>query len=238
MPLPQQIIYPARNRLLAALPREEYERLRPRLARESLPNGRVIYEAGDRVRYSYFPTSGMLSLLSSAEDGSTVEVAMAGTEGMAGLPAVLGVESSPYRIAVQIGGEALRVGAGDLREAFDGSPVLRGLLLRYAHALLTQVSQSALCNRFHTVDERLCRWLLVTRDKAGSDRFELTQESISHMLGVPRTSVTTAAASLRRAGLIDYSRGRITITDLPRLAAASCECYLTVKEMTDKFIAA
>ena len=238
MPLPQQIIAPARNRLLAALPREEYERLRPHLSRVPLPKGKIVYEAGDSVRHSYFLTSGMLSLLSSARDGSTVEVALVGVEGMAGLPAVLRVERSPYRVMAQIRGEALRVASRRTREAFDDSPVLRDLLLRYAHSLLTQVSQSALCNRFHTVDERLCRWLLVTRDRAGSDSFELTQEFLSHMLGVPRTSVTTAAATLRRAGLIRYSRGRITVTDLAGLEAASCECYQMVKQIADKFMAA
>jgi len=238
MPLPQQIIAPARNRLLAALPREEYERLRPHLSRVPLPKGKIVYEAGDSVRHSYFLTSGMLSLLSSARDGSTVEVALVGVEGMAGLPAVLRVERSPYRVVAQIRGEALRVASRRIREAFDDSPVLRDLLLRYAHSLLTQVSQSALCNRFHTVDERLCRWLLVTRDRAGSDSFELTQEFLSHMLGAPRTSVTTAAATLRRAGLIRYSRGRITVTDLAGLEAASCECYQMVKQIADKFMAA
>ena len=238
MPLPQQIIAPARNRLLAALPREEYERLRPHLSRVPLPKGKIVYEAGDSVRHSYFLTSGMLSLLSSARDGSTVEVALVGVEGMAGLPAVLRVERSPYRVMAQIRGEALRVASRRTREAFDDSPVLRDLLLRYAHSLLTQVSQSALCNRFHTVDERLCRWLLVTRDRAGSDSFELTQEFLSHMLGAPRTSVTTAAASLRRAGLIRYSRGRITVTDPEGLEAASCECYQMVKQIADKFMAA
>jgi len=232
------ITRPNNNRLLAALPREEYERLRPHLERVPLPKGKVIYESGDRVRYAYFLTSGMLSLLSSARDGSTVEVALVGVEGMAGLPAVLRVERSPYRVMAQIRGEALRITARRIREAFDDSPVLRDLLLRYAHSLLTQVSQSALCNRFHTVDERLCRWLLVTRDRAGSDSFELTQEFLSHMLGAPRTSVTTAAATLRRAGLIRYSRGRITVTDLAGLEAASCECYQMVKQIADKFMAA
>jgi CRP-like cAMP-binding protein len=238
MPPPQPFFTPSDNRILAALPRQEYERLRPHLERVQLTKGKVIYEAGDRVNHAYFVAGGMLSLLSSAQDGSTVEVAMVGNEGVAGLPAVLRVKVSPYKIVAQVRGEALKIRAHAIRDACDDSPTLRDLLLRYAHALLTQVSQSALCNRFHTVDERLCRWLLVTRDKAGSDSFELTQESLSHMLGAPRTSVTTAASSLRRAGLIRYSRGMITVTDLAGLEAASCECYLVVKQVTDKFMAA
>lgn len=238
MPLPQQIISPTKNRLLAALPREEFERLRAHLERIHLPKGKVIYEAGDRVRHAYFVTAGMASLLSSTHDGSTVEVAMVGSEGMVGLPAVLGVETSPYRIMVQIRGDAARVTARIIRETLDDSRVLRDLLLRYSHAVLMQVSQSAVCNRFHTIEQRFARWLLVTRDRTGSDSFELTQEFLSHMLGTPRTSVTAAAAALQRAELIRYSRGRITVTDLAGLEHASCECYMIVKRGIDSFLAA
>lgn len=238
MPFPPRIITPAQNRLLSALPRDELERLRPHLERVRLAKGRVIYEVGGRVRHAYFLTSGMVSLLSSTREGSTIEVATVGSEGLAGLPAVLRVERSPYRVMVQIGGQAARASAGAICEAFDRSPALRELLLRYSHALLTQVSQSAVCNRFHTTGQRLARWLLVTRDRVGSDSFELTQEFLSHVLGTPRTSVTAAAFSLQAAGLIRYSRGRIMLTDPPGLESASCECYLVVKDGIDRFLAA
>jgi CRP-like cAMP-binding protein len=238
MQLPQQIISPLMNRLLAGLPREEYGRLQPHMERVPLPKGKVIYGAGDTVRHAYFPTRGMVSLLSSTSDGSTVEVAMVGSEGMTGLPAVLRVETSPYQVMVQIRGDAVRVSARAVRRAFDQSPVLRDLLLRYAHAVLMQVSQSAVCNRFHTTEQRLARWLMVTRDRTGSDSFELTQEFLSHMLGAPRTSVTAVAAAFQRSGLIRYSRGRITVTDLARLEITSCECYGVVKHGIDSFIAA
>jgi CRP-like cAMP-binding protein len=235
---PHEIISPTQNRLLAALPREEFERLRPRLERVRLTKGEVIWEAGGRVRHAYFLTAGMVSLLSSTHEGATIEVAVVGSEGLVGLPAIMGVETSPYRAMVQIRGGAARVSARAIRAALDDSSMLRSLLLRYSHAVLTQVSQSAVCNRFHSTEQRLARWLLITRDRAGSDTFELTQEFLSYMLGIPRTSVTAAAASIQRAGLIRYSRGRITVTNPAGLGAVSCECYLVIKHRVDRFLAA
>jgi CRP-like cAMP-binding protein len=238
MASPKHIINPRQNRLLAALRPDEYERLRQRFEPTHLPKGRVIYEAGDVVRHVYFLTGGVASHLSSTAGGATVEMAMVGSEGFLGVPAVLQANISPHQVIVQIRGGALRLRAGLLRDEFERCGRLRELLLRYTHALLAQVSQSAVCNRFHTVEERLCRWLLVTRDRVRSDAFDLTQEFLSYMLGVPRTSVTAVASALRRAGLIRYSRRRILITDRTGLEAASCECYRVISDEMSRYLAA
>lgn len=238
MPLPT-ILHPSgRNRLLSALPPEESERLSPYLERLHLPQGRVLYECGDAARYAYFPLNGMVSLLSISENGETVEVAMIGAEGMVGLPIILRANVMPYRSMVQISCDLMRVRADMLWKEFNRSGRLQDLLLRYTHATLTQISQSALCNRFHTVEKRLCRWLLITRDRVEMDTFPLTQEIISHMLGTPRTRVTQAACSLQDAGLIHYRRGRITILSRQKLEAGSCECYQVVRGEIDAFLAA
>lgn len=229
---------PPENRILAALPRPEYERLLPHLERIHLPQGKVLWEAGDLVRRAYFVTRGMVSLLSMTEDGETTEVAMVGNEGMVGIPIILRVGISPYVCMVQITGDALSIKADALRAEFNRNTRLQDLLLRYTHAVLAQVSQAAVCNRFHTIEARLARWLLVTRDRVGSDSFQLTQELISHMLGTPRTVVTTAANKLQDAGLIRYKRGSITILDVPRLESAACECYgVVIKEISHFFAA-
>lgn len=226
------------NSLLGALPREEYERLSPHLELVSLKPGRVLYHAGDAVSHAYFPKGGMICLLSTTESGRTIEVAMIGSEGMAGVPIILRCEAAPYQVMVQLAGNALRIRAGALRAEFDRGGRLQHLLLRYTHAVLTQVAQSAACNRFHTVEERLCRWLLVSRDRIQTDTVRLTQEFLSDMLGTPRSSVTAVAATLQREGLIDYSRGKITILDRPAMEAASCECYRLVRDEIGHFLAA
>ena len=175
----------------------------------------------------------MISLLSATEDGHTIEVGMIGSEGMAGIPAILQVNKAPYQVMVQIGADARRIKADALRRGFDRGGVLHGLLLRYTHALLCQIAQLVACNRFHTMEQRLCRWLLISRDRMRSDTFPLTQEFISHMLGVPRTNVTMTAGTLQRKGLIRYTRGSITVTDARGLEVAACECYRVVKEEID-----
>jgi CRP-like cAMP-binding protein len=172
----------------------------------------------------------MLSLLSITEEGRTIEVGMIGNEGMTGVPVILRSGKAPYEVMVQLAGNALRIRGDALREAFNRGGTLQDLLLRYTHSLLIQVAQSAACNRFHTVEERLCRWLLVSRDRVQTDTIQLTQEFISHMLGVPRTSVTMIAGALQKEGLIKYSRGKITLLDRRGLEAASCECYRRVQE--------
>lgn len=228
----------SRNRLLAALPRLEYERLRPNMELVHLPKGKVIYEAGDSVRQAYFLTQGMVSLLSTTDEGQTVEVAMVGDEGMVGIPAVLSANPTPYKVQVQIPADAMRLSGASLKEEFDRCGQLQRLLLRFIHMLLTQVSQSAVCNHYHTVEERLCRWLLITCDRVRSDTFHLTQESIAQMLGAPRTSVSEAAGAMQKLGLIGYSRGRILILDRKGLEAAACECYRIITDQIAHLIAA
>ena len=236
--MPATLGVPPENRILAALPRAEYQALAPHLERVHLPQGKVLYEVGDRVTRAYFVTRGMVSLLSITEDGGTTEVAMVGKEGVVGLPIILRVGAAPYRSMVQITGDALSMKADVMREGFSRGARFQDLLLRYTHALLTQVSQSAVCNRFHTTEARLSRWLLVTRNRVESDSFRLTQELISHMLGTPRTVVTVAANKLQDAGLIRYKRGHITILDPRMLEAAACECYaVVIKEVSHFFVA-
>ena len=226
----QQSRPPANNRLLSALPREEYERLLPHLEPVRLHKGRIIYEAGDTAHSAFFVNGGMISLLSTTEQGEVIEVAMVGSEGVTGIPIVLRVNRMPYRAMVQLPVDALRIKAPVLRQEFDRGGRFQHLLLCYTHALFTQVAQSAVCNRFHSVGERLCRWLLVSRERVGSDSFDLTQEFIAHMLGMPRSGVSAAAGALQKAGLIGYSRGRITILDREGLEEASCECYGVVAD--------
>ena len=228
----------SQNRILAALPREEYERLRSYQKQVHLVQGNILYDAGDHIRHLYFPMSGMVSLLSTTLEGESIEVGMIGNEGVAGLPAILRMDAAPYRVIVQLPGRAVRIRADVLREVFNKGGQLQDLLLKYTHALLTQIAQSAACNRFHTVEERLCRWLLVCYDRLHSDTVYFTQEFLSQMLGVPRTTVTMVAGNLQRAGLIHYSRGKIHVLDRRGMEAASCECYQVVREGIHHFFAA
>lgn len=226
------------NRILAALPREEYERISTNLELVRLTQGKILYDADDVTQYAYFPKGGMVSLISMTEDGRTTEVGMIGNEGIVGIPVVLRVRRAPYQVMVQLPANALRIRGEILREEFNRGGKLQDLLLRYTHTLLTQISQSAACNRFHTVEKRLCRWLLVSRDRVQTDTLHLTQEFLSHMLGVPRTSVTMIAGTLQTDGLISYHRGKITILDRRGLNAASCECYRLVRDEIRHFLAA
>ena len=226
------------NRLLAALPEEEFERLLPNIELAHLEKGEIIYMIGDRIRYAHFPLTGMISLLSATESGSTVEVAMVGNEGIVGLPIVLSTNKAPYEAMIQLTSDTVRIKAEVLKQEFDRGGQFQNFMLRYTHVLITQITQSALCNRFHTVEKRLCRWLLIARDRVNSNTIDLTQEIIAHMLGSPRTGVTMAAGVLQQAGLIRYSRGRIVILDRQRLSNASCECYRVVKEEFNSFLEA
>lgn len=226
------------NRLLAALPREEYARLSPHLELIRLTPGQTIYHVGDTVRHAYFPKGGMLSLLSTTESGRTIEVGMVGNEGMTGIPVVLQTCVAPYQVIVQLPCNALRIRGEALREEFNRGGRLQSLLLRFTHTLLTQIAQTAACNQFHGVEKRLCRWLLVSRDRVQTDTINLTQEFLSYMLGVPRTSVTTVAKSLQVRGLINYRRGKIVILDRAGVEAASCECYKLVREGIRHLLAA
>jgi CRP-like cAMP-binding protein len=218
------------NHLLASLPREEYQRLVPHLEPVRFPVAKILYHTGDTVSYAYFPRGGMLSMLSTSEDGRTIEVGVIDREGVAGLPAVLGVRKAPYQIITQLPTSALRIRGDVLKEEFLRGGRLQDILLRYLHALVTQIAQSASCTRFHRPENRLCRWLLVSQDCEQSDTLHLTQEFLSYMLGVPRTSVTALAASLQLKGVIRYSRGKITILNRRHLEVCTCECYRFLRD--------
>lgn len=220
------------NRLLSALSKRVYERLRPNLEPVHFPKGKIIYNAGQAIEHAFFLTSGMISLVATTENGSAVAVALTGNEGMIGIPTILRINTTPYQLTAQIQSHALKIRGTRLVEEFNCGGQLQELLLRYTHRLLTQVTQSAVCNRFHSVEERLCRWLLSSRDRAKSNTLPLTQEFLSQMVGTPRTNVTKVAGSIQKLGLISYKRGKIKILDGERLEAAACECYrIFTKEM-------
>jgi len=225
-----------KNRLLATLPKSEYERLLPGLKRIPLVFGDVLYEPGDIIKHVYFPNDSIVSLLSALSERSTLEVGMVGNEGMAGLPIFMGVNVSQTRALVQGAGSAMRMTSATVRHEANHLGALHSLLHRYTHSLLTQVSQSVACNRFHAVDTRLARWLLMTSDRLGLDKFRLTQDFMSNMLGVRREGVNKAAGMLQTAKLIRYSRGMITILDRPDLEAHSCECYRIVRAESDAYL--
>jgi CRP-like cAMP-binding protein len=224
------------NRILATLPPEQFTRLLPHLTRVRLKRDEVVYITGDQIRYVYFPLSGLMSLLSTTATGSTVEVAMVGNEGIVGLPVVLKNRLIPYEVTVQTETEAYRIRAEDFQHEFDKGEALHESILRYLNVLIAEISQSALCHRFHTVEKALGRWLLMAQDRLNTENLNLTQEIISHALGVPRTGVTMAAGSLQRAGLIRYSRGKIRILDRARLEAQSCECFRIVHKELNHFL--
>jgi len=224
------------NRILAALPREDFARLAPCLTAVRLERNKVVYITGDQIRYVYFPINGLMSLLSTTETGSTVEVAMVSNEGIVGLQVVLKNSMIPYEVAVQTETEAYRIKAEDLQEEFDKGEALQELILHYLNLLIAQISQSSLCHRFHTVEKALGGWLLMVQDRLNTDSLNLTQESISHALGVPRTGVTMAAGVLQRAGLIRYSRGKIMILDHERLKDNSCECFRIIHDELSHFL--
>ncbi len=224
---------PPLNSLLAALPRDEYRRLLPKLELVPLVFGEVIYKAGDVIHHVYFPTAGILSLLAAAEARATLEVGMVGREGMVGLPVFMGVKISRDAAVVQGVGAALRLKATAFRRECTNGGALPGLLRRYTHSRLTQVSQGAACNRFHSIEARLARWLLMTRDRMQGDEFLITQEFLSNMLGVRREGVNRAASALQQENLISYSRGTLTILDRAGLEAVSCRCYEIIKDELD-----
>ncbi|MBW4459098.1 MAG: Crp/Fnr family transcriptional regulator [Nodosilinea sp. WJT8-NPBG4] len=220
---------PPVNRLLAVLPAEVYERLTPHLELVSLTVRQPIYEVDEPISHVYFPHHSLISLVTSMEDGSTIEISLVGREGMAGILVILGGKTKAHRAYVQIPGQAMRMSAATLKAEFDRGGPLQTILLRYCQALFSQAARYVACNRFHSTDQRLARWLLLVRDCLQSDTFMLTQEFIGEMLGVPRPSVTVAAGSLSQAGLIRYTRGRVTILDGEALENCSCECYGAIR---------
>jgi CRP-like cAMP-binding protein len=224
------------NLLLSALPKDEYDRLKPQLDPVRLSKGQVLHEAGEQVRNAYFLTSGMVSLLSGTSEGETVQVAMVGSEGIVGLSGIARVNQSPYLAEAQLPSTALRIKTEALRIQSKRAGELQELLCCYAQTLVTQIAQSVVCNLFHQTEQRLARWLLLTHDRGGGKQFALTHEEIAHMLGVSRSGVSTAAGALQRQGLVRYARGRLTVLDRRGLEAAACECYQTIHEDLSCFL--
>lgn len=227
---------PRQNHLLAALPAEVCARLFPNLELVPMPLGEVLYESGDQLRHVYFPTTSIVSLLYVMLDGASAEIAVVGNDGIIGVALFMGGETMPNRAVVQSAGFAYRLKGQLLKQEFNRSGELQHLLLRYTQALLTQMAQTAVCNRHHSLDQQLCRWLLLSLDRLPSNELVMTQELIANMLGVRREGVTEAAGNLHRAGLIEYQRGRITVLDRAGLEARSCECYEVVKKEFDRLL--
>jgi CRP-like cAMP-binding protein len=224
------------NHLLAALSAEEYERLVPNLELVPMPLGHVLYESGSELRSVYFPTTAIVSLLYVMLDGASAEIAVVGNEGLIGVALFMGGETMPNRAVVQSAGHAYRLNGQLLKEEFNRSDGLQHLLLRYTQALLTQMAQTAVCNRHHTLDQQLCRWLLLSLDRLPSDELVMTQELIANMLGVRREGVTEAAGNLQKSGLIKYSRGHITVLDRAGLEERVCECYAVVRREFERLL--
>jgi CRP-like cAMP-binding protein len=222
------------NKLLSSLPETAPWLLR--LKQVDLPLGKVLYESGSKLTHVYFPTTSIVSLLYVMENGASAEIAIVGNEGIVGVSLFMGGESTPSRAVVQSAGEGLRLKASVLMHEFNRAGPMQHLLLRYTQALITQMSQTAACNRHHSVDQQLCRWLLLSLDRLHSNQLVMTQELIANMLGVRREGVTEAAGKLHKAGLIDYQRGHITVLDRPGLERRSCECYAVVKNEYDRLL--
>ena len=227
---------PGQNHLLAALPSADYERLLPDLELVPLPLGWAVYEAGGKLGYVYFPTSSIISLLYVMEDGASAEIALTGNDGLVGMALFMGGETTPSRAVVQSAGYGYRLEAAVLKREFEQGGALQHLALRYTQALITQMAQTAVCNRHHSVEQQLCRWLLLSLDRLSSNELAMTQELIANMLGVRREGVTEAAGHLQTAGLIHYSRGHITVLDRPKLEKRVCECYAVVKKEMDRLL--
>jgi CRP-like cAMP-binding protein len=227
---------PLENQLLAALPDQDYEHLSSDLQPVLLPLGKVIYESGEQIDHIYFPIDCVVSLLYTTKEGLTAEIGSAGRDGMVGIALFLGGDTTPHQAVIQIAGRAFRIKAETLQTEFARGGAFQRLMLRYTQALITQISQTAVCNRLHLIEKRLCRLLMLSHDRVRSDELLMTQEFIAHMLGGRRESVTVAAGRLQDAGLIHYARGRITILDRKGLEASACECYDTVKKEFERLL--
>jgi CRP-like cAMP-binding protein len=227
---------PRQNWLLAALPDAEWARWVPHLEPVDMPLGKVLYESGSRLSHVYFPTTSIVSLLYVMEDGASAEIAVVGNEGIVGISLFMGGESTPSRAIVQSAGQGIRLKADLMLQEFNRAGPVLHLLLRYTQALITQMSQTAVCNRHHSLDQQLCRWLLLSLDRLQSEELAMTQELIANMLGVRREGVTEAAGHLQRAGLIRYQRGHITVLDRAKLEQRTCECYAVVKKEYDRLL--
>jgi CRP-like cAMP-binding protein len=228
--------HPEQNHLLARLAPPERERIYPHLQLVPMPLGKVLYESGDTLHYVYFPIDCIVSLLYLMEDGASGEISMVGNEGVVGVALYLGGESTPSQAVVQCAGSAYELKGDFLKKEFRQQAQAQVLLLRYTQALLTQMAQIAVCNRHHSVDQQLCRWLLLSLDRLPSNQVNITQEQIANVLGVRREGVTAAAAKLQQLGVIEYARGRITVIDRSELERFACECYAVVKKETDRLM--
>ncbi|MCG5076513.1 Crp/Fnr family transcriptional regulator [Paraburkholderia tagetis] len=224
------------NHLLSVLPAVEWERLSPHLVQVDMPLGQVVYESGDRLAHVYFPTTSIVSLLYVMEDGASGEIAIVGNEGIVGVAIFMGGETTPSRAVVQSAGKAYRLDTRLLKEEFCRGGPMQRLLLRYTQALITQMAQTAVCNRHHSIDQQLCRWLLLSLDRLSSNELKMTQELIANMLGVRRPGVTEAAMKLQEAGLIRYGYGHIEVLDRSGLEKRVCECYSVVKREFDRLL--
>jgi CRP-like cAMP-binding protein len=227
---------PQHNRILAALPKEDSERLKTHLEKMPLNLGQVLYEPGVALHHLYFPIDSIVSLLYVMEDGSSAEIAVVGNDGVVGVSLFMGGMTTPSRAVVQVAGNALRLPQKFANQEFLRAGAIQHLLLKYTQTLLTQMAQTAVCNRHHALDQQLCRWLLLSLDRLPSNKIVMTQELIANMLGVRREGVTEAAGNLQRAGLIRYSRGRIEVLDRAGLEARTCECYAVVKQESDRLL--
>jgi CRP-like cAMP-binding protein len=227
---------PSRNQLLAALPLADWQRWLPQLEAVELPLGTVLYESGSTLGHVYFPTTAIVSLLYVMQNGASAEIAVVGREGIVGVALFMGGESTPSRAVVQSAGQGYRLNSKAVKREFEASPAVMHLLLRYTQALITQMAQTAVCNRHHSLDQQLCRWLLLSLDRLSGSELRMTQELIANMLGVRREGVTEAALKLQKAELIQYSRGRIVVLDRPGLEQRSCECYAVVKKEYDRLL--
>jgi len=233
MPAPHS---PNQNHLLAALPAAEFDRILPHLELVPMPLAEALYESGGRLNHVYFPTTCIISLLYVMEDGASAEIAVVGNDGLLGIALFMGGETTPSRAVVQSAGFGYRLKASILKLEFNRGGAVMHLLLRYTQALITQMAQTAVCNRHHSVEQQLCRWLLLSLDRLPGNELSMTQELIANMLGVRREGVTEAAGKLQRDGLIRYTRGRITVLDRPKLEKTVCECYAVVKKEFDRLL--
>ncbi len=224
------------NQLLASMPESVWQRIGPYMEAVDLPLGQVLYESGAKMAHVYFPINAIVSLLYVMEDGSSAEIAVVGNEGVVGIALFMGGETTPSRAVVQSAGKGYRLRAADIKEEFNRSGPVLHLLLRYTQALITQMAQTAVCNRHHSLDQQLCRWLLLSLDRLSGNELVMTQELIANMLGVRREGVTGAALELQRIGLIKYARGHITVLDRPGLENRVCECYAVVKKEYDRLL--
>jgi len=234
----RNFVIPGQNRILASVSRDLQIRLLPRMEKISLSIRQILYAPDELITHAWFPLSGVVSLVIALKSGETVEVATVGNEGVAGIPLLLGADRAPLKAVCQVAGQALRMRADHFRRSLDEYPEFADLVRRYAQAMFDQVAQTTACNHVHSVQQRMCRWLLTTHDRVGASEFHLTQEFLAQMLGVRRPSVTVAAGQLQRSGLIRYQRGRIQISDRAGLEAGACECYDSLRREFDRLLSA